>query len=610
MPDFRSLRQAAGNVAGFLTRPLIDLPDQYFKWGGPVGGFVEETLEGISSPIGLASMALLPVTGGTSLGLRGALGAGTKLATRGAAELAVGAGANLGARGAGAAAEHVAPDNPYVNIAAQLGGGFLGGGITSAGVGKGLYEATPLPKVREVSPHSVPIDLGGVKKGQGLAKKSGELYTGPAPGIANRNRPDVNRIARGKDALLGRIRLETSVGGLAPERAAIGERFVEALPEKYLKTLASSFKRNPDQSVAGGTVAGYYTPEDSLMTIIKSVDNPTTIPHEVAHHLEPFLDQKDFDRLRKVWRATVEPKHLEYKRITEAMERDLQTLGRSTPEGMLLESTLARMRSETPYSVQGGFNEWFAENLANRDLPDPTNKGVKGLLERAREVYDDVKGALDDAMRGTDTRTPDRVAQSFVDGEYGVNPARPDFQRLTMKPTEQQRFNDGIFDGKPSEGQTPEQAARFEEMRRLRESAAKPERVSESPPQYTEDALRNRLRNKVTEAQASGDEAKIREAMLDLESLDRKTGKLPPTPPQDQQPLAARYTPEATLDMVEAATRGMGFDPQDAEYIESLIQQFLTSKGVDFNEFLKSAEDEDWQRVTEQLLEELRRGQS
>lgn len=90
--------------------------------------------DNLLSPVGLAATALAPVTGGTSLGLRGAAGVATRLATRGGAELAV-AGA---ATGAAKLADEVLPeDTPALaRTAALIAAGLVGGGAAAAPISR------------------------------------------------------------------------------------------------------------------------------------------------------------------------------------------------------------------------------------------------------------------------------------------------------------------------------------------------------------------------------------------------------------------------------------------------------------------------------------------
>lgn len=121
-------------ILGFVNRlinPLVDVPDLP---GGKVGEFVERGIEELSSPIGLASAAFLPVTGGASLGFRGALGGAARLGTRLAAEGATGAAASLAAQ---ETSKRLPEDtNPILRAALTLGAGGIGGIGTAVGAGR------------------------------------------------------------------------------------------------------------------------------------------------------------------------------------------------------------------------------------------------------------------------------------------------------------------------------------------------------------------------------------------------------------------------------------------------------------------------------------------
>lgn len=132
-----------GGVGGFvrrLTKPLVDIPDLP---GGKFGEVVEQGIESVISPIGLISTALIPVTGGASLGLRGAAGVAAKVGTRLGAEVAAGGAAGLAAEEVGQRLEG-APG--YLRIPATLGAAALAGGATgvaaSRALGRGAVKMT------------------------------------------------------------------------------------------------------------------------------------------------------------------------------------------------------------------------------------------------------------------------------------------------------------------------------------------------------------------------------------------------------------------------------------------------------------------------------------
>lgn len=99
---------------------MPDLP------GGKVGEIFETGLEGLSSPIGIASALLVPVTGGASLGLTGAAGFGARVGTSLAAEAVVG---GLAGNAAQQVNERLPEDTPgIIRLAASLGTGAVVGG--------------------------------------------------------------------------------------------------------------------------------------------------------------------------------------------------------------------------------------------------------------------------------------------------------------------------------------------------------------------------------------------------------------------------------------------------------------------------------------------------
>lgn len=120
-----------GGLVRRLTSPLVDVPELP---GGFVGDFIEEGIESVTSPVGLVSAALIPVTGGTSLGLSGALGTAARVGTRLGAEALVGAAAGTASREVN---ERLPENTPgALRLAATLGAGVAAGGVTSAGVSR------------------------------------------------------------------------------------------------------------------------------------------------------------------------------------------------------------------------------------------------------------------------------------------------------------------------------------------------------------------------------------------------------------------------------------------------------------------------------------------
>lgn len=107
-----------------LTTPLIDVPNLP---GGFVGDIVEGGVESMTSPIGLLSTALIPVTGGSSLGLRGAAGIAARAGTRLGAEAVAG---GVAGKASEVAADKLKDAPAAVRIAGSLGAAVLAGGAT------------------------------------------------------------------------------------------------------------------------------------------------------------------------------------------------------------------------------------------------------------------------------------------------------------------------------------------------------------------------------------------------------------------------------------------------------------------------------------------------
>ena len=125
-PQQRGITAGLGRFAHFLTTPLINIPTLP---GGVVGSAIEHGLEGLTSPLGLASTALIPVTGGGSTAL---------------GQLAARAGVGAASGVAGELTSSALPDRTpgVLKVAAPIVAGALAGG----GVSKGLNTLTTTPE--------------------------------------------------------------------------------------------------------------------------------------------------------------------------------------------------------------------------------------------------------------------------------------------------------------------------------------------------------------------------------------------------------------------------------------------------------------------------------
>ena len=134
-PTPQQQKPSRGGLSGFVRRistPLVDVPNLP---GGFVGDIVEQGIESVTSPIGLVSTALIPVTGGASLGLRGAAGVAARLGTRAAAEVAAGGAAGKAAEVAG---EKLKDAPGALRLAGTLGAAVAAGGVTGVAASRAL----------------------------------------------------------------------------------------------------------------------------------------------------------------------------------------------------------------------------------------------------------------------------------------------------------------------------------------------------------------------------------------------------------------------------------------------------------------------------------------
>lgn len=194
-----------GGFVSRLTTPLVDLPDQT----NPVLRFAEEGVEGLTSPLGIATTVLAPITGGTSLGLSGVGGAAARVGTRLGAEALLGAAASTASRKVGEALP--ADTNPYLKAALQVGAGAATGIAGTKVINKVLPSAADdvVRSVAQTAEQSLPADPV-VEPLVAALKKAGEQLADP----------EVRReLARQRKLVLGG-RLSKSVDAIDPNAAA------------------------------------------------------------------------------------------------------------------------------------------------------------------------------------------------------------------------------------------------------------------------------------------------------------------------------------------------------------------------------------------------------
>lgn len=446
-------------LAQFVTRPLLDVPNLP---GGFVGDIIEQGLEDLSSPLGIASAALIPVTGGASLGLRGAGAQAARLATRGAAETAVGGAAGYTAR---RVSEELPEDtNPALRLAATLGAGAIGGGVTAAGANRALLAASPAPRGRmprsgvktdkavatdvasfisDVKRKAIPASrlfdksesakIGDVVqfgdkyyrlKPSGVYRPSTKyydqfgrferIYLGPQPGISNTTRLDPDRIARGRSALLSRIDMEARRGGLDDETATVGADFIRALPDEYVESLGSSFFAGSFES----ELAGFYNPSNSIINIMKapSANDPgRTIAHEVTHHIHQFLSPAQAKKLARQWERSVKP---EFDRYVASQEKLLKSLKDQGMPQAQISKAMTEAAQKVPYRVRGGYNEWLAEvvtDKAARESLLKRNPDLRQPVNQIKQVVVDMMISLRNAILGYDPDAAERIFRKISD---------------------------------------------------------------------------------------------------------------------------------------------------------------------------------------------------
>jgi len=156
-PQQKPKSSKPGGLLGRLVNPLVDIPDQK----NPILHFLETGIEQSSSPVGLASAALVPATGGTSLGLSGALGLGARIGTRALTEVTVSAAAS---KAADEASERTKNLPGVVGVAAAIGAGALTGAVSAGALNKTLgVQSKSLTRLAELKKADAGLSIKTIK---------------------------------------------------------------------------------------------------------------------------------------------------------------------------------------------------------------------------------------------------------------------------------------------------------------------------------------------------------------------------------------------------------------------------------------------------------------
>jgi hypothetical protein len=159
---------AWAGLLGRLINPLVDLPDQE----NPLLRFLERGVEEASSPVGLATAALVPFTGGTSLALPGLLGTAARVGTRAGAEIAISA---VSTKAAEKANELDLP-GPLGTIA-TLGAGVAAGNIVARPIARAGAK-TRLQQLKEFDSGRTIKDYTTAEDRLGFLLRNATLVTG------------------------------------------------------------------------------------------------------------------------------------------------------------------------------------------------------------------------------------------------------------------------------------------------------------------------------------------------------------------------------------------------------------------------------------------------
>jgi hypothetical protein len=245
-------------------------------------------------------------------------------------------------------------------------------------------------------------------------------YTGPTPGVLNELRRDPEKIARGKTALLDRIRLEVGKGGLDPDVAETAVLFINALPDHLVADIGSSFVGDIGTSMRRGegyVTAGVYDRETSIITIAKgiverSADPDRIIIHEIAHHLEQFIPSSEARKLVRQWERELKSKG------KSVIAKANRARGRQKKRPLTEEERLAVMAA---YRYEGGFAEWLAEVIADKALRDIFMEipAKASIFRRILEVIQEMAAATYNAIFRRGHRDhAERVYQKLIKGEF------------------------------------------------------------------------------------------------------------------------------------------------------------------------------------------------
>tara|TARA_R110000787_G_C13418050_1_gene444634 strand:- start:326 stop:1867 length:1542 start_codon:yes stop_codon:yes gene_type:complete len=132
---------ALKNAGKFAINPLVDIEDDSLFGGNRAGRILEHTLEEMTAPVSILSMALAPLTMGASVGFRAGLAGGKGAQIAAARGLGAKLGQSAAIEGASAAgaiglpevADSLGASNQYV----QMGIGLAGGLGAPAALGRG-----------------------------------------------------------------------------------------------------------------------------------------------------------------------------------------------------------------------------------------------------------------------------------------------------------------------------------------------------------------------------------------------------------------------------------------------------------------------------------------
>jgi hypothetical protein len=337
-----------------LTGAIADTVGSLYEHAPAPVRFLADNL---LSPVGLASTIFAPVTGGTSLGLSGALGTAARLSTRLVPEALVAGGATLAAKGAQTLVPEDAPWWEQAGI--PLLAGLAGGAAAGSAIKGAVRGATPAVARSFVADEAAAKGLTHV------------------PGIANYQ--DIVNDVGSDSRLAGQILAKTGIDpSAAAESGSVAQKYLGLVRAQEVNTsevalvLNNTFPNGaPFKVQPTGLVDGITTPDglpvamDTIMSDLNAAEKYHLNPEQVS-----FIDKAheiageggDIDKIRQQFGLRARPKvDVEGQRWwhREALTKDGKRMPRPS------DPTEARMWDTEEEAIASGQPVNYADPMTN-----------------------------------------------------------------------------------------------------------------------------------------------------------------------------------------------------------------------------------------------------